>query len=126
MEPAVPLAWPPAAGDLPRTFADRHELAVELQARFGQQPAAPDAEDAPPLSPMRGGRAAALAALAALDPVAYATSRNHLDGAVTRLSPTSATGCSPWRRCGRRCSRPWPPGGWAAAPGEADQRARLA
>ncbi|MCP9828122.1 deoxyribodipyrimidine photolyase [Synechococcus sp. L2F] len=87
MEPAVPLAWPPASGDLPRTFTDRHELAVELQARFGQQPAAPDAEDAPPLSPMRGGRAAALAALAALDPVAYATSRNHLDGAVTRLSP---------------------------------------
>lgn len=87
MEPAVPLAWPPAAGDLPRTFADRHDLAAELQARFGTQPAAPDTADAPPLSPMRGGRAAALAALAAIDPVAYAASRNHLDGAVTRLSP---------------------------------------
>lgn len=87
MEPAVPLTWPPAAGDLPRTFAARHDLAAELQARFGQQPAAPDAEDAPPLSPLRGGRAGALAALAALDPVAYAASRNHLDGAVTRLSP---------------------------------------
>ena len=35
----------------------------------------------------RGGRSAALAALAAVDPVAYARTRNHLDGAVTRLSP---------------------------------------
>jgi deoxyribodipyrimidine photo-lyase len=34
----------------------------------------------------QGGRAAAEALLAAIDPVAYATSRNHLDGAVTRLS----------------------------------------
>ena len=37
--------------------------------------------------PMAGGRAAAEAALAAIDPIAYAASRNHLDGAVTRLSP---------------------------------------
>ena len=35
----------------------------------------------------RGGRSAALAALADIDPVAYARTRNHLDGAVTRLSP---------------------------------------
>lgn len=35
----------------------------------------------------RGGRTAALAAMATIDPVAYARSRNHLDGAVTRLSP---------------------------------------
>ena len=34
---------------------------------------------------MKGGRRAALAALAEIDPRAYAASRNHLDGAVTRL-----------------------------------------
>jgi deoxyribodipyrimidine photo-lyase len=37
--------------------------------------------------PFRGGRAAALERLAAIDPVAYARSRNHVGGAVTRLSP---------------------------------------
>jgi len=36
---------------------------------------------------LKGGRRAAERALAAIDPVAYAASRNHLDGAVTRLSP---------------------------------------
>lgn len=35
----------------------------------------------------RGGVAAARAALQQIDPLAYGTSRNHLDGAVTRLSP---------------------------------------
>jgi deoxyribodipyrimidine photo-lyase len=35
----------------------------------------------------RGGRRAALARLAAIDPVAYARTRNHVDGAVTSLSP---------------------------------------
>ncbi len=35
----------------------------------------------------RGGREAALERLARLDPVAYAGSRNHVDGPVTRLSP---------------------------------------
>ena len=39
----------------------------------------------PPL--LRGGRRAAEERLAALDPVRYGASRNHLDGAVTRLSP---------------------------------------
>ena len=34
-----------------------------------------------------GGRGAAEAALAAIDPARYGSSRNHLDGAVTRLSP---------------------------------------
>jgi deoxyribodipyrimidine photo-lyase len=36
---------------------------------------------------IRGGRAAALARLAAIDPVAYARTRNHVDGAVTGLPP---------------------------------------
>ncbi|GIR51163.1 MAG: hypothetical protein CM15mP60_2240 [Alphaproteobacteria bacterium] len=39
-----------------------------------------------PISPA-GGRKAAEAVLAKVDPRAYAASRNHLDGAVTRLSP---------------------------------------
>jgi deoxyribodipyrimidine photo-lyase len=34
-----------------------------------------------------GGRAAALERLAAIDPAAYARTRNHVDGAVTQLSP---------------------------------------
>jgi deoxyribodipyrimidine photo-lyase len=38
-------------------------------------------------SPIVGGRSAALAALHRIDPVAYGQTRNHLDGAVTRLSP---------------------------------------
>lgn len=37
--------------------------------------------------PVRGGRAAALTALTAIDPVAYGRTRNHVGGAVTRLSP---------------------------------------
>jgi len=43
--------------------------------------------DAAAPRPMAGGRKAAERALATIDPVAYAASRNHLDGAVTRLSP---------------------------------------
>ena len=35
----------------------------------------------------RGGRAAALERLETIDPVAYARTRNHVDGAVSRLSP---------------------------------------
>ena len=44
----------------------------------------------PPLMPPpvhRGGRRAAEERLAAMDPARYGASRNHLDGAVTRLSP---------------------------------------
>lgn len=37
--------------------------------------------------PFPGGRRAAEARLAALDPARYGATRNHLDGAVTRLSP---------------------------------------
>ncbi len=35
----------------------------------------------------KGGRAAALDRLAAIDPAAYARTRNHVEGSVTRLSP---------------------------------------
>jgi deoxyribodipyrimidine photo-lyase len=75
----VPLAWDEAPGDLPRRFADRDALARLLRATFPQ--AGGD------LSPFRGGRRAAAARLAALDPARYGATRNHLDGAVTRLSP---------------------------------------
>ena len=47
--------------------------------------ALPGSADAGPV--LRGGRRAAEERLAAIDPVRYGASRNHLDGAVTRLSP---------------------------------------
>jgi deoxyribodipyrimidine photo-lyase len=40
-----------------------------------------------PTPPFAGGRRAAEARLAAIDPARYGTTRNHLGGAVTRLSP---------------------------------------
>ncbi|MFZ4733266.1 MAG: FAD-binding domain-containing protein [Pirellulales bacterium] len=50
----------------------------------------PEAGGAPPSAStgrFRGGRDAALERLAAIDPRRYATTRNHVDGAVTGLSP---------------------------------------
>jgi len=44
-------------------------------------------DPAGPLAAAPGGRRAAEARLAAIDPRRYGASRNHLDGAVTRLSP---------------------------------------
>jgi deoxyribodipyrimidine photo-lyase len=43
--------------------------------------------DQTPTPAARGGRRAAEQRLAAIDPARYGASRNHLDGAVTRLSP---------------------------------------
>ena len=74
------LGWPEVPGDLPRSFGSRAELQVQLQQLF------PKASGE--LSPVVGGWAAAGQRLAALDPSAYGRSRNHLDGAVTRLSPS--------------------------------------
>lgn len=45
------------------------------------------AEDDTATSPIRGGREEAEDHLGWIDPVAYARTRNHLDGAVTQLSP---------------------------------------
>ena len=45
------------------------------------------AEDDTALSPYPGGREAARARLGAMNAIAYAKTRNHLDGSVTRLSP---------------------------------------
>ena len=44
-------------------------------------------EDDQAVSPTRGGRDAAERRLREIDPIAYGRSRNHLDGAVTQLSP---------------------------------------
>lgn len=48
-------------------------------------PIGPESSEGRPVR--RGGRAAALAAVEEIDPVPYARTRNHLDGAITRLSP---------------------------------------
>jgi deoxyribodipyrimidine photo-lyase len=75
--------------DAARTFGrlaalDRGRLTEALAARFPARPA--EIAAARGLA-VRGGRAAALDALAAIDPVAYGQTRNHVGGAVTRLSP---------------------------------------
>lgn len=69
------------------TGLSRVELVQQLAAAFpaaAQMPGEPAA--ARSLS-IRGGREAALERLAALDPLAYARTRNHVDGAVSGLSP---------------------------------------
>lgn len=69
--------------DLPREFADRAALAHYVRDAF-----ADFAEtELLPSETAAGGRQAAEALLDAVDPPRYARSRNHLDGAVTRLSP---------------------------------------
>jgi len=75
----IPLAWPAADDDLPRRFAHRPALAQALHHWF------PNASGE--LAPWRGGRQEAERRLAAVDPARYGASRNHLQGAVTRLSP---------------------------------------
>jgi deoxyribodipyrimidine photo-lyase len=63
---------------------DRGPLTEALAARFSASPA--EIAAARGLA-VRGGRSAALDVLAAIDPVAYGQTRNHVGGAVTRLSP---------------------------------------
>lgn len=75
---SAPAAGEPG-GDLPRSFKDRAALTASLRALFPQLEGDP--------SPIRGGRRQAERLLAAMDPVLYGSTRNHLDGAVTRLSP---------------------------------------
>ena len=69
----------PIKGDLPRQFASRDDLDQLLAEVF------PEAEGR--ISPIQGGRAAADKALKRVDAKRYAKSRNHLNGAVTGLSP---------------------------------------
>jgi deoxyribodipyrimidine photo-lyase len=73
---------------LPHEFASRDAL-INFIAQLDKAPDDMAAGSHPPerrASPIIGGRQAALAALAKIDPVAYASSRNHLNGAVTGLS----------------------------------------
>lgn len=73
---------------LPHEFASRDAL-IDFIAQLDNAPDEQAVRSHPAerrASPIIGGRKAALAALGQIDPVAYAASRNHLDGAVTRLS----------------------------------------
>ena len=74
-----PLTWSSEPEDLPRDFANREALDQRLSQLF---PAATGG-----LSPIRGGRAAAARQPQGLDARRYGHSRNHLNGAVTGLSP---------------------------------------
>ncbi|NJL65817.1 MAG: deoxyribodipyrimidine photo-lyase [Richelia sp. CSU_2_1] len=68
--------------DMKREFASRDELIAYLHEQFPEA-AARDSH----VSPTAGGRKAAEEALQQVDPGKYASTRNFLNGAVTRLSP---------------------------------------
>lgn len=68
--------------DMRREFANSEELIAYLQAEF---PQATQRDDR--ISQTIGGRKAAQALLEQVNPAQYASSRNFLTGAVTRLSP---------------------------------------
>lgn len=66
---------------LQRDFASREDLIAYLHLEF-----ADIVEEDTAVSPTLGGRQAALRQLATIDPARYTTTRNALNGAVTRLS----------------------------------------
>jgi deoxyribodipyrimidine photo-lyase len=68
--------------DLPTNFESATALMRYVREAFADFP-----ETEVPTARPAGGRQAADALLEAVDPPRYARSRNHLDGAVTRLSP---------------------------------------
>ena len=68
--------------DMKREFASRDELIAYLREQFPEA-AARDSH----VSPTAGGRKAAGEVLQQVDPGKYASTRNFLNGAVTRLSP---------------------------------------
>ncbi len=65
-----------------RQFANRQELVAYLREEF---PEAAEVDDHIPM--VKGGRQAAEQKLSAVDPVAYETNRNYLNGAASHLSP---------------------------------------
>ena len=79
LPPITPLSWPEQPGDLPRDLPDRDALDRRLANEF------PSAQG--PLSGIQGGRQAAESQLQRMEAKRYGRSRNHLKGAVTRLSP---------------------------------------
>lgn len=72
--------------ELASLAGDRPALVARLAALFPESVRRQTVEAVARME-VRGGRRAALARLAGIDPVAYATTRNHVGGAVTRLSP---------------------------------------
>ena len=78
-------------------FNTREDLEEYLRSQFPHASALDSG-----LSPLLGGREAALMRLAAIQPALYGRTRNHLDGAVTRLSPYLRHGvvslAEVWRR----------------------------
>lgn len=68
--------------DLKREFGSRNELIDYIRREFVGR-----ARDDSTVSERRGGRKAAESMLSRIDPARYARTRNHLDGAVTGLSP---------------------------------------
>lgn len=73
---------PSSSPSLRRDFASRADLIAYLKQQFPEAAAMSDF-----VSPIQGGHTAARDALNKIDPVRYEATRNHLDGAVTRLSP---------------------------------------
>ncbi len=70
------------SGSLRTDFASREEMLEYLKEIFPAEYA-----NSPQVSETRGGRKAAEQKLKAIDPAQYASTRNSLEGAVTRLSP---------------------------------------
>ena len=68
--------------DMRRDFVNRSELIAYLRQEFPEA-----ARNADAVPDARGGRKAAEDKLAEIDVQAYESSRNHLEGAVTHLSP---------------------------------------
>lgn len=85
-QPPPALSAPNPLRPLQKTFASRDAMRAYISALSRGEGTGEDAGTAGRASPIEGGRAAGLAALALVDPPAYAASRNHLDGAVSRLS----------------------------------------
>jgi len=81
------MAHDPGWRDLPASFNSPDDLAAIIAREF------PDAAPSDPSFTPRAGRAAALDTLARVDPPTYAATRNHLDGAVSGLSPHIRCGC---------------------------------
>jgi deoxyribodipyrimidine photo-lyase len=78
----LPLRWPAQADDLPRPAGGREALLEVLAERLASTNDTVNRS----VAPLRGGRRAALERLQAINPGAYGPSRNHLNGAITRLS----------------------------------------
>lgn len=77
---------PDALSNIATLANDRPRLAAALAELFPDAVRRQSVESVARIE-VRGGRRAALTRLAGIDPVAYAATRNHVDGAVTRLSP---------------------------------------